>query len=553
MYGSGLLILSPNVHSQKLSSLLKYVRNIVNERLFFTIPQSPSNFIFWKKAATLCYTTACKVCPSLNVCLLLPSSEHFKPSVKFDIVISPESEFDRVWILNEVHNIYPLYDNDIIYATKDQLEPDFSLTNDHVINTFPNKSHEDISRVCLGGTFDRLHYGHKILLTIGALLAKKHLLVGVTCSDLLSSKCLCPLIFSWEKRSRIVQSFLSDIGVQSKVTQIVRLSDKFGPPGYSAEFDCIVASSDSLNNCKELNELRRTKGFEPLKIELIDFIYSDRISFNECKSCPFDPSDFKLCSSKLRFNELGNLLKPVNNINFDDSPCSPYLIGLTGPSGSGKSSLAKRLKNLSEQIHIIDCDRLGHEAYTAGTPCHQALLSHFGRENIASPEPPYPIDRSLLGRLVFSDPTLLKDLNSIVWPEILRKILTIVEEIKYKALEQDQNHKRPVIILDAAVLLQAKWDKMCHEVWLTVLPQSEAQRRLCERNNLSPKAASERLERQASAVAEVTGGYTWFEAGQYHSYKSPIDYAHVILSTEWDPECSQYQVEKSWKALQQRL
>ncbi|KAH8870591.1 Bifunctional coenzyme A synthase [Schistosoma japonicum] len=227
-----------------------------------------------------------------------------------------------------------------------------------------------------------------------------------------------------------------------------------------------------------------------------------KISFNECKSCPFDPSDFKLCSSKLRFNELGNLLKPVNNINFDDSPCSPYLIGLTGPSGS---------------------------------------------------EPPYPIDRSLLGRLVFSDPTLLKDLNSIVWPEILRKILTIVEEIKYKALEQDQNHKRPVIILDAAVLLQAKWDKMCHEVWLTVLPQSEAQRRLCERNNLSPKAASERLERQASAVAEVTGGYTWFEAGQYHSYKSPLDYAHVILSTEWDPECSQYQVEKSWKALQQRL
>lgn len=91
------------------------------------------------------------------------------------------------------------------------------------------------------------------------------------------------------------------------------------------------------------------------------------------------------------------------------------------------------------------------------------------------------------------------------------------------------------------------------QVWLTVLSQTEAQRRLCERNNLSPEAASERLARQASAVAEVTGGYTWFEAGQYCSQKSPIDYAHVILSTEWDPECSQYQVEKSWKALQQRL
>ncbi|CAH8569025.1 unnamed protein product [Schistosoma margrebowiei] len=552
MYRSGLLILSPHVHSQKLFSLLKYVSNVVNEKLFLAIPQSPSDFMFWKKMATLCYTTACRVCPSLNVCLLLPTTEYTKPSVKFDIVISQEAEFSPVWILNEAHNINPLYGDRVIYATIGNSESDLPITDDQITVASSDESHEDISRVCLGGTFDRLHYGHKILLTVGALLAKEHLLVGVTCSDLLSSKCLSPLIFSWEKRSKIVQTFLSDIGVQSRIMKIVKLSDKFGPPGYSAEFDCIVASSDSLDNCEKLNELRRANGFKPLKIEVINFIYSAKIS-NEYKAYPFDLSDLKLCSSKLRFNELGSLLKPVNNITVNNSSCSPYLIGLTGPSGSGKSSLARRLEHLSDQVHVIDCDRLGHEAYIPGTPCHQALLSHFGRERIASPVPPYAIDRGLLGRLVFSDPAQLKDLNSIVWPEILKKILTVVKEIECKALEQDRDPKRPVIIIDAAVLLQAKWDEMCHEVWLTLLSQTEAQRRLCERNNLSPEAASERLARQASAVAEVTGGYTWFEAGQYCSQKSPIDYAHVILSTEWDPECSQYQVEKSWKALQQRL
>ncbi|CAH8555636.1 unnamed protein product [Schistosoma intercalatum] len=551
MYRSGLLILSPHVHSQKLFSLLKYVSNVVNEKLFLAIPRSPSDFMFWKKTATLCYTTACKVCPSLNVCLLLPTTKYTKPSVKFDIVISPESEFSPVWILNEAHNINPLYGDRVMYATIDNSESNLPITDDQISVASSDESYEDISRVCLGGTFDRLHYGHKILLTVGALLAKEHLLVGVTCSDLLSSKCLSPLIFSWEKRSKIVQTFLSDIGVQSKIMKIVKLSDKFGPPGNSAEFDCIVASSDSLDNCEKLNELRRANGFKPLKIEVINFICSAKIS-NEYKAYPFDLSDLKLCSSKLRFNELGSLLKPVNNITVNNS-CSPYLIGLTGPSGSGKSSLARRLEHLSDQVHVIDCDRLGHEAYIPGTPCHQALLSHFGREKIASPVPPYAIDRGLLGRLVFSDPAQLKDLNSIVWPEILKKILTVVKEIECKALEQDRDPKRPVIIIDAAVLLQARWDEMCHEVWLTVLSQTEAQRRLCERNNLSPEAASERLARQASAVAEVTGGYTWFEAGQYCSQKSPIDYAHVILSTEWDPECSQYQVEKSWKALQQRL
>ncbi|CAH8514247.1 unnamed protein product [Schistosoma turkestanicum] len=552
MYQSGLLILSPHVGSQKLSSLLKYVNNIVNKKLFLSIPQSPSDFIFWKNMATLCYKTACKVCPSLNVCLLLPTSKHIKPSVKFDIVISSESEFSRVWILNEAHNIDPLYGDDVIYTTQDNLESDPSISDDQITSILSDKSYDDVSRVCLGGTFDRFHYGHKILLTVGALLAKEYLLVGVTCSDLLPNKCLSPLIFSWEKRVKNVQTFLNDIGIQSKAMGIVKLFDKFGPTIRSADFDCIVASPDSLDNCTKLNELRCASGFKPLKIEIIDFIYVDKIS-NGLQAYPIELSDCKLCSSKRRFDELGSLLKPVNNVTVNSSPCSPYLIGLTGPSGSGKSSLAKRLEHLSDQIHVIDCDRLGHEAYTPGTPCHQALLSHFGREKIASPEPPYPIDRRLLGNLVFSDPAQLKNLNSIVWPEIFKKILTIVKDIECKALAQDRNPKRPVIILDAAVLLQAKWDEICHEVWLTVLPHTEAQRRLCERNNLSPEAASERLSRQASSVAEVTGGYTWFEAGQYCSGKSPLDYAHVILSTEWDPECSQYQVEKSWQALQQRL
>ncbi|VDQ04118.1 unnamed protein product [Trichobilharzia regenti] len=99
-----------------------------------------------------------------------------------------------------------------------------------------------------------------------------------------------------------------------------------------------------------------------------------------------------------------------------------------------------------------------------GTSCHQALLSHFGRENIASQEPPYPIDRRLLGNLVFSDPSKLKELNSIVWPEILKQILAITKEIENNAMKHGQHCKRPVIILDAAVLLQAGWDQICNEV-----------------------------------------------------------------------------------------
>ncbi|CAH8555390.1 unnamed protein product [Heterobilharzia americana] len=81
MYRSGLLILSPHVHPQKLSSLLKYAKNVVNEKLFLAVPHSPLNFIYWKKTVTLCYTVAYEVCPSLDVCLLLPKTLYLKPSV----------------------------------------------------------------------------------------------------------------------------------------------------------------------------------------------------------------------------------------------------------------------------------------------------------------------------------------------------------------------------------------------------------------------------------------------------------------------------------------
>lgn len=110
--------------------------------------------------------------------------------------------------------------------------------------------------------------------------------------------------------------------------------------------------------------------------------------------------------------------------------------------------------------------------YRPGTECHQKLLKHFGRESIASPDPPYPIDRARLGRLVFSDTERLKELNAIVWPEIearVRERLFQLESIPMQAQSPESSPlSRPVVVLDAAVLLQAKWDRMCDEVKKTI-------------------------------------------------------------------------------------
>ncbi len=52
------------------------------------------------------------------------------------------------------------------------------------------------------------------------------------------------------------------------------------------------------------------------------------------------------------------------------------MIGLTGGSGSGKSSIAHRLEGLGAAR--IDCDQLGHEAYLSGTPAYHKVIQEFG-------------------------------------------------------------------------------------------------------------------------------------------------------------------------------
>lgn len=57
-------------------------------------------------------------------------------------------------------------------------------------------------------------------------------------------------------------------------------------------------------------------------------------------------------------------------------PPLPYVIGLTGGSGSGKSSIARQLEALGAVR--VDCDKLGHEVYQPGTAAYHRVLEEFG-------------------------------------------------------------------------------------------------------------------------------------------------------------------------------
>ena len=76
---------------------------------------------------------------------------------------------------------------------------------------------------------------------------------------------------------------------------------------------------------------------------------------------------------------LGTRLKPA--LRQWNRTTGPYLIGLTGGSASGKSSVAKRMSDLN--WGVVDCDKLGHAAYTPGTEAFNAIVEEWGQAVVA--------------------------------------------------------------------------------------------------------------------------------------------------------------------------
>jgi dephospho-CoA kinase len=116
-------------------------------------------------------------------------------------------------------------------------------------------------------------------------------------------------------------------------------------------------------------------------------------------------------------------------------------VGLTGPAGSGKTTVAGLLAGRG--FPVVDADRVAHELYVPGSPLVRALVRAFGRDILL---PGGIVNREALGRLVFADPDRLAQLDRIVHPPLLDELA--------RRFTQWERGGEPVGILEAAVLLQ---------------------------------------------------------------------------------------------------
>lgn len=120
-------------------------------------------------------------------------------------------------------------------------------------------------RVALGGTFDKLHNGHKKLLTLAASCTTQSLVIGITGDVMLKAKSNAAQIASFEIRSQAVTSFLQAIKPALRL-EPVELADPFGPTISDATIQAIAVSSETIPGAIMINEKRKEVGMPPLHV-----------------------------------------------------------------------------------------------------------------------------------------------------------------------------------------------------------------------------------------------------------------------------------------------
>jgi len=127
-------------------------------------------------------------------------------------------------------------------------------------------------KVCIGGTFNVLHKGHKLLLDKAFKIAGENgtVYIGISEGELVRKK---KYVVPLEQRKKIIENYLS-IKRYDKQTVIIPIHHKFGI-AVEEDFDVIIVSPETTKKAEEINIERIQKGKKPIIIEVVSHVLAD--------------------------------------------------------------------------------------------------------------------------------------------------------------------------------------------------------------------------------------------------------------------------------------
>ncbi len=163
------------------------------------------------------------------------------------------------------------------------------------------------------------------------------------------------------------------------------------------------------------------------------------------------------------------------------------IIGLTGSFGSGKTTVARFLKNRGARV--VDADRISRSLLNPDSPVYRKVTAAFGASILDSRR---RINRKKLASMVFSDKRPLVRLNGIIHPEVVRIIK-----------DQADRSDSKIVVIDAPLLIEAGLRNWVDKLIVVKISKKEQFRRLWLRTRLKKEDIENRIKAQMPLSRKV--------------------------------------------------
>lgn len=203
------------------------------------------------------------------------------------------------------------------------------------------------------------------------------------------------------------------------------------------------------------------------------------------------------------------------------------VIGITGCSGSGKTTISEILRNKS--IEVIDCDKVSKKMAEPGTDYLKAIEKTFGKEILLENG---NLNRKKLASLIYISDVERKKLNELTFKYV-------VEEIE-KILLLFKNENKEIVGIDAPLLFEANLHKQCDYIILVTASEEVQAKRICLRDNISEEEALSRLKIQhredfyKNYIEEFAGNMVILENGDDNIEKLEENIENILNKVKED-------------------
>ncbi|MBI3909845.1 MAG: dephospho-CoA kinase [Armatimonadetes bacterium] len=204
-----------------------------------------------------------------------------------------------------------------------------------------------------------------------------------------------------------------------------------------------------------------------------------------------------------------------------------FVLGITGPIASGKSTVARMFAERGAVV--LDADEVGRQAVQPGEPGLGEVIAEFGPGILQADG---ELDREALARRIFREPDARRRLNAILHPRMTRRLAAEISAARERLKEQG------VVVLEAAVLFEAGWNRQVEGVLLVDAKQSTRAARLIERNGLSRAEAWARIRGQGAPASRPQARWVLWTDAALPEIRRQVEKIWQEIETERRARCS---------------